>query len=85
MNECDYSDTDSKLLQGHCTNRISHYAHDTRNRNRRRKPIPENSIKNRHENRARPIRYHKLIPETFGAKLHFRRVRNRYPFPGTSF
>ena len=38
-----------------------------------------------HENTACPIRYQKLLPETFGTKWHVRRVRNRYRFSGTDF
>jgi len=33
---------------------------------------------NRHENRACPIRYHKLLPEKFGTILYTRSVKNRY-------
>ena len=39
----------------------------------------------RHENRACPIRYQKLVPEKFGTKLHVKNVRNSYRFSGTGF
>ena len=54
------------------------YVHDTRTRNRRWQPVPENRY-------YKPARKYSMLPETgipekFGTKLHARRVRNRYRF-----
>jgi len=70
-----------QLMAGNDSNNIDvqHYAHDTRTRNRRRKPVPKTGTINPHENRARRIRYQNLVPEKFGTELHVRRVRNRKP------
>ena len=48
---------------------LARNAHGTRTRNRRRKPYQKTGIINRHENRARPIRYRKPVPEKFGTKI----------------
>jgi len=59
------------------------YVHDTRTRNRRWQPVPENRY-------YKPARKYSMLPETgipekFGTKLHARRVRNRYRFFGTGY